>query len=60
MQFLLDNGADLEAENRKSLTALSWAAWNRQTTAIGFLLEKGESPAAFVGYNPYRRRRIYG
>jgi ankyrin repeat protein len=60
MQFLLDNGADLEAENRKSLTALSWTAWNRQTTAIEFLLEKESSPAAFVGYKPYRHRRLYG
>lgn len=60
MQFLLDNGADLEAEDCKGLTALSWAAWNRKTMAINFLLEKGASPTAFVGYRSYRRRRLYG
>lgn len=60
MQFLLDNSADLEAENYKGLMVLSWTARNRQATAIELLLEMRSSPAAFVGYKPYRHRRLYG
>lgn len=60
MKLLVKHGADLEAEDHKGLTALSWAAWNKEIEAVKFLLESGASPSAFVGYKPYpRHNRLF-
>jgi ankyrin repeat protein len=58
IRLLLDHSASLEVEDTNGLTALSWAAWKaRHSGSVEILLEHGASPAAFVGYMPYRDRR---
>uniref|UniRef100_A0A1X7TRF1 Uncharacterized protein n=1 Tax=Amphimedon queenslandica TaxID=400682 RepID=A0A1X7TRF1_AMPQE len=53
VQWLLENGADLESRDGDGDTPLIWAAANGHTQAVTMLLEKGADVAAST--NTYKR-----